>query len=148
LVFDDVVVECACSYGLVARKPERVATMIFLTGDRSLDPVLSFVVANSMLMRLQTEYEGITPQDIATGDLSGFEAAVRYLVPEASVVSSVEGSDGRVDLDERHGRVRRLLEMSGDGIAVWFVHPDPLDSRVFKSLCGVFGDEELRVMTI
>lgn len=125
--------------------------MIFITGDRSLHPVGAVMLAADVITAVQREYPGITLEDIATGDLGGVEAAVRYLLPQVTVVASKERTDGsgKTDLDERHKRVKFLSKMGSEasGVSVWFVHPDPLDSRVFKSLCNIFEDDEVRVVT-
>lgn len=125
--------------------------MIFLTGDRSLHPVGAVMLAADVISAVQQEYPGIMLEDFATGDQSGFEAAVRYMLPGVTVVSANERTDGsgKPDLDERHKRVKFLGKMGREvgSISVWFVHADPLDSRVFKSLCNVFEDNEVRVVT-
>lgn len=123
--------------------------MIFLTGDRSLHPVGAVMLAADVITAVQREYPGIMLEDFATGDQGGFEAAVRYMLPGVTVVSAKERTDGKPDLDERHKRVQFLGKMGREpsGVSVWFVHADPLDSRVFKSLCNVFEDNEVRVVT-
>lgn len=111
---------------------------IFLTGDRSLNPVIAVAAAAQVVAALPVE--DVT--DLYTGDLGGFESAVRYLLPGVNVVESSALDNGKPDLGAVHAAVRPLVD------AAVFVHPDPLDSRVYASLVEHFGDDELQVVTL
>lgn len=110
----------------------------FLTGDRSLDPVTSVAAAVQVIAALPVA--DVT--DVYTGDLNGVERAVRYLLPGVNVIESLATDDGKPNLNERHERVRSLV----DGAVL--IHPDPLDSRIYASLVEFFGDEDLQVVTV
>jgi hypothetical protein len=105
--------------------------MVFLTGDRSLDKVTAVVAAAAVLSTLPEDTE------VATGRLGGFEAAVRYLVPDAAIYGTADTADE--SLDARH--VAAAEDMSE---AVIF-HTDPLASRIFKSAARTWGDDALTI---
>lgn len=111
---------------------------IFITGDRSLNPVISVAALAKVAPMLPVESEA----DLYTGDLGGFEAAVRFLFPGVNIVESSPLENGKPDLDKRHEHVRGLVD------AAVLVHPDPLDSRVYASLVSHFEDDALQVVTL
>ena len=111
---------------------------IFLTGDRSLDPMVSVLAAAHVVQQLTVSDPDL---ELVTGDLRGFEAAVRYLVPEAQVTESSALPGGKPDFDARHARVAKDVDLAV------FVHPDPLDSRIYQSLVKFFDDDSLRVVS-
>jgi hypothetical protein len=111
---------------------------IYLTGDRSMNPVIAVAAAAQVAAMLPVE--DVT--DLYTGDLGGFESAVRYLVPGVNIVESLATDAGKPDLHELHGRVRPMVD------AAVLVHPDPLDSRVYASLVEFFEDDALQVVTL
>ncbi len=118
-------------------------TRIFLTGDRSMNRFSAVMVAAQLYPDLEEYFSDVNLGSIVTGDLSGFEAGVRYLYPDMEVLPSVRSTDGTVDLDERHARAKdRGLDY------VIFVHPDPLDSKIYKSLVKYWGDNELKVVPL
>lgn len=115
---------------------------VFLTGDRTMDPLFAVLAANEVLKELGAVYPQVVAQDVVTGDLAGFEAAVRYLLPTARIVPSQRRiEDGKVDLDDRHGEALK------DADVCWLVHPDPLDSRIYGSAVKFWDDDALRVIS-
>jgi len=115
---------------------------VFLTGDRSLPPQVSYLAALVAFQDLAQVHPDLTPEDVLTGDLGGFESAVRFLLPGVRVVESTVGPDGKPDLDARHG------EAIKDADECWVFHPDPLDSRVYASAAKFWDDEGLQVVTL
>lgn len=103
--------------------------MVFITGDRSAHPVAAVLAVAAVL---QTLPEGT---EIATGELGGVEAAVRYLLPDA-VVYKGTGTD-LPDLDARH------LQVFADVKDAILIHGDPLSSKIFKSASRVWDDDSL-----
>jgi hypothetical protein len=117
-------------------------TKIFLTGCRDLDPVVSVVAVSQTLLSLSREDPTLEVGNIFTGDLGGVESAVRYLLPQAQVVESSALDSGKPDLDARHEAVADQVD-----VAV-FLHPDPFDSRILKSLMEYFDDDALVVVPL
>lgn len=105
--------------------------MVFLTGDRSLDKVTAVVAAAAVLSTLD---EGT---GVATGRLGGFEAAVRYLVPDAAIYGTTDTADE--SLDARHAAAAADMNE-----AVVF-HTDPLASRITKSAVRAWGNLALTI---
>lgn len=100
-------------------------TSYFITGDRSLDPITAFAVTYSSLATLK-----LTREDtVFTGMFdTGVERAVRYLFPSAEVILHDVTADGHVDLDLRNKVILETVDQ------VVFVHSDPFNSRIGRSL--------------
>lgn len=107
-------------------------TGILITGDRSMHPVLA---VNLVAQALAVLPEGT---EIATGTLGGVEAAVRYLLPGVAAHWQVVGGEVTDEtLDHRHQAMR------ADGVErVIFLHADPFESRIFKSVLRVWPEDE------
>lgn len=115
-----------------------MTTTIYLTGDRSFQPVPAVSIVNLVLMQeLLKHPEGIK---VLTGDsVSGIERAVRYLIPEGTVGVFQREADeeGRVDFDGPH----KQLASQVDKVIV--IHTDPLNSRLAKSVAQNFPPEKV-----
>lgn len=101
--------------------------MVFITGDRSVDPINAVIVAGIALAALPPD------APVSTGSLGGLEAAVRYLRPDATVYP-LNGDVSPQTLDERHERA--LL----DEPQALLIHGDPLGSKIGASAARVWGD--------
>jgi hypothetical protein len=108
---------------------------VFITGDRSLNPVIAANAVLSVISQLLDQEPEI---EIGTGDLEGgVERAVRYFLPNAIEVKHNITDAGYVDFDERHKRVAGTFDR------VVFIHPDPLGSRIGKSLVETVPESQL-----
>lgn len=111
---------------------------IFITGDRSMDPVLAVRVVDQVLRGLVSENHGDLA--IATGNLSaGVERAVRYLLPDqmANVFPYEHTEDGRVDFEEM------FKDLGTESDEIVFVHGDPSSSRIGKALFATVPSEKI-----
>ena len=117
-------------------------TTIYLTGDRSVEP-LSAVNVTAAVLQLIVEREGPNVK-IITGDaITGIERAVRYLLPLGAVLTVAErkpksATNEKPDFDEFHTRIKPLVD------AVYIVHGDPLVSSIAKSAMRVFPGDIIR----
>lgn len=101
---------------------------MFITGDRSIDPITAAVFVGQVLVALP---EGT---EVATGRLGGIEAAVRYLVPDALIYGTADTSDE--SLDARH------VAAADDVSRVLVLHGDPLESRIYRSVLRAWTDDD------
>lgn len=113
---------------------------VFITGDRSLDPITALVAVDAMVQTLATEYPTLRGMDLLTGDQGGVEAALRYLMPGVRVVPSTTLPSGKTDFDARHGEALK------DADVCWLFHTDPLASNIYKSAVKYWGDSSLRLL--
>lgn len=106
-------------------------TTIFITGDRSVDPLSAVGATVQVVSQLVSEAnEAGTELKFLTGSIpTGIERAVRYLL-DADEVPHVNTAEGYIDFDERHDRVAQVADK------VVFLHGDPLNSRIGASLVG------------
>lgn len=129
-------------------------TTIFLTGDRSMNPVIAIpaavqiigeVAATNAVAKLTEADEHF---EIVTGDNSGFEQAVRLVLEGLGATLEVvpTGTDPDTDKpawDTRHEVVNARADR------VVFVHTDPLASSIGQSLMKVCGDKvEMPAFTV
>lgn len=119
---------------------------VFITGDRSVNPVIAPMLLNMALQRAVATW-GPTYGDLefSTGDQAGVEAAVRYLLPASKVefaeVPTPTTADGdHPDFDARHALARHTCD------AVLVVHGDPMSSRIAKSALAAWGDDDERTL--
>lgn len=112
---------------------------VFITGDRALDPLSSIIAADALMTAIAHEHPTLRGLDILTGDQSGVEAAVRYLLPGVRTVASERLPDGKIDFDARHG------EAIKDADQCWVFHTDPLASNIYRSAVKFWGDSALRI---
>lgn len=111
---------------------------IFITGDRSMDPVIAAGAVEAILKDLVVQNDGDLA--VATGTLAGgVERAVRYLMPDESVnVFNYElTEDGHVDFAEMY------TELADDVDEVVFVHGSPQSSRIGKALFAAIPSEKI-----
>jgi len=116
---------------------------IFLTGDRSMDPATSVLAAIAVIQDVQMRAfdAGETIIEVATGDLPGFEAAVRYLLPGSVRIFDAPLLDsGKPDLDARH----RAAAVDYDNALVF--HTAPMESSIYRSAIGFWSDDALEVL--
>lgn len=108
--------------------------VIYITGDRSMDPLTSVTLVNVILTKIGHEISQIPDvpgaRFVTGNSKSGIERAVRYMLPEPvlDVVSYDIGADDKPQFDTIH----EILSPRVD--EVWFIHNDPLSSRIGKSL--------------
>jgi len=117
-------------------------TTVYLTGDRSIDPLTAANLAAAAIQDLVHEAHGDI--EFVTGDApSGIEKAVRYLVPEArlSVVTRQLDEDGRPNLDLAH----EAIKAEHPGVVPVLLHSAPLDSKIGASAVKVFGEEAVKL---
>lgn len=119
---------------------------IYITGDRSIDPLTSVSLVNIVLTKIAHEqqvvhYEERGVRFVTGNSKTGIERGARYLLPEAAtdVVHYDTNADGKPEFDEIH----RILAPEVD--EVWFIHPDPLSSRIGKSLHQHFPIEKIKM---
>lgn len=120
-------------------------TTVFLTGDRSMNPLLAVSVAGQLLAEIGAAnaiatLTGNDPIAIATGDNAGFERAIRDVLEGLGATPTVvpTGTDpdtGKPAWDIRHEVVNALADR------VVFIHTDPLSSSLGASLMKVCGDK-------
>lgn len=120
-------------------------TTIFLTGDRSMNPLLAVQVAGQLVFEIAASnaiasLAGAEPIAIATGDNAGFERAVRDVLEGLGATPTVVPTGVNPDTDKpawdtRHEVVNALADR------VVFVHTDPLSSSLGASLMKVCGDK-------
>lgn len=113
---------------------------VFITGDRALNR-LSAVLTAAQALPGEVEKYASSPEGIFTGDLQGFEAGVRYLWPQITVVKSTPTDEGKPDLDARHAVASLMADF------VIFVHPDPFDSRIYQSVAKFWAPENISVVS-
>lgn len=111
---------------------------IFITGDRSMDPVAAAGAVDAILKDLVRINNG----DIAIGTGScagGVERAVRYLVPEqAQNIAHYElDTEGNIDFESG---LREIADVTDQ---VVFLHLDPLSSRIGRAIANVFPTEKV-----
>jgi hypothetical protein len=113
---------------------------IFITGDRSMDPVVAAGAVEAILKDLVVQNQGELA--VATGNLAGgVERAVRYLLPEGdvNVFHYEETDEGYIDFDEM------FAELADESDEVVFVHMDPQSSRIGKSIFAHVSSEKIRL---
>lgn len=113
-------------------------TKVFVTGDRSVDPVTAAMVTAAQIakfIKIKGEGEKV---EFYTGDFeTGIERAVRYLVKDANVIFHDNDAEGHPDLEARHKIAAETADFA------LMIHPDPLKSRIGKSLAGHFPGDKL-----
>lgn len=107
--------------------------IIYITGDRSLDPITAVTLVNVILTKIGHELSqtGSPGARFVTGNSkSGIERAVRYMLPEPvlDVMHYDINADGKPEFDEIHKIIAPNID------EVYFIHNDPLSSRIGKSL--------------
>jgi len=109
-------------------------TRIFLTGDRSLDPAASLVLAASTISQLGLEGAASgEPIELVTGDNKGFEQSIRSFcdalkIPYETYPTGVNPDTGKPAWDTRHEMVNLTCDQ------VIFLHVDPQSSSIGASL--------------
>lgn len=117
-----------------------MTTKVFITGDRSVDPVTAFGVTLPVLAGLVNSFGADV--GFATGSMnSGVERAVRYILPGVTEFPHVNTDEGYIDFDARH---KQVIE---DADYVVFIHSDPLASRIGKSLVDIVPEDRLQMVT-
>jgi hypothetical protein len=113
---------------------------IFITGDRSMDPMTAVNLVDLILQKIILETQGDFA--VGTGNLNhGVERAVRYLVPEEAMnLATYElGDEGSILFEH----VFKDLEPVTDEVI--FIHTDPLASTIGKALAFTFPPEKIRM---
>lgn len=112
-------------------------TDIFITGDRSVDPLTAIPMVLKAL-----EHSGVQESDtLATGSMEfGIERAVRYLLRADQLVYSTN-DEGKPDFDGLFEVVAKTFDK------VVFVHSDPLASKIGASLVKVVPADKLVFVT-
>lgn len=114
---------------------------IFITGDRSLHPLVAVAAVAQTVSDLVEKYSDGEHIQFYTGSVeTGVERAVRYLVPDVQVIVHSLTDEGYIDFDGRH----EIMKAEAD-IAV-LIHPSPLESRIGASLAKSFADEKLVIV--
>jgi hypothetical protein len=111
---------------------------IFITGDRSMDPVKAAGAVEAVIKDLIDQNNGDLA--VATGNLAGgVERAVRYLLPEGdvNVFPYEQTADGHVDFDEM------FAALADESDEIVFVHMDPASSRIGKALFKIVPSEKI-----
>lgn len=116
-------------------------TNLFLTGDRSMNPMLALPLAASALANfaLQGVMDGESV-NVGTGDNGGFEEAVRQYcatlgIPVHVIPTGTDPDTEKPAWDTRHEVVGAWADL------VTFAHTDPLGSSIGKSAMKVLGDK-------
>lgn len=116
---------------------------IFITGDRSMDPFTAVQIAGVIIGKIHLEANAKQESlRFMTGNAkTGIERAVRYLIPEQviDIVSYDINADGKPEFDEIHKIIATEID------EVWFLHPDPLSSRIGKSLHQHFSHLKIKM---
>lgn len=107
--------------------------VIYITGDRSIDPLTSVSLVNIVLSKIhhaEMVEKGDGVRFMTGNSKTGIERAVRYLLPEpvVDVIHYDLNADGKPEFDESFKVVAPMVT------EVFFVHPDPLASRIGKAL--------------
>jgi hypothetical protein len=113
---------------------------IFITGDRSMDPMSAAKVVNTIIQQLILETQGDLA--IGTGNLThGVERAVRYMTPEQALnlVAYEPDDEGHILFED----IFKELEPITDEVI--FLHMDPLSSHIGKALAFTFPPEKIRM---
>lgn len=113
---------------------------IFITGDRSMDPVKAAGAVEAILKDLIVQNDGDLA--VATGNLAGgVERAVRYLLPEAdvNVFPYEQTADGLINFDEM------FAALADESDEIVFVHMDPQSSRIGKAIFAHVPSEKIRM---
>lgn len=120
-------------------------TTVFLTGDRSMNPLIAVSLAGQLIAELGVanaiaELTENEPFAIVTGDNTGFEQAVRAVLGGLGATPQIipTGTDpdtGKPAWDTRHEVVNARADR------VIFLHTDPLASSLGSSLMKVCGDK-------
>lgn len=111
---------------------------IFITGDRSMDPVQAVGAVDAILKDIIAQ-DG-TDIAIATGNLAkGVERAVRYLMPEAAmnIFPYEETPEGYVDFEELYSELAKETDQ------IIFLHEHPSSSRIGKALFATVPSEKI-----
>lgn len=114
---------------------------VYITGDRSLHPVVSVnVVAAVLKHAVATVPDGET-LSVVTGDSpTGIESALGYLLkgdPNFTVYPRTQNAEGQWDFDAHN----KSLASSVD--KVYLLHSDPFNSKVAKSVLQNFPQEKV-----
>lgn len=118
--------------------------VIYITGDRSIDPLTSVSLVSFVLAKIQHE-EMVAKSDgvrFMTGNSkTGIEKAVRYLLPDpvVDVIHYDLNADGKPEFDESFKVVAPMVT------DVYFLHPDPLASRIGKALHAHIDGEKIQM---
>jgi hypothetical protein len=107
---------------------------VFITGDRSLSPLYTPLVAIEMLRAMNAG------KHVVTTDSNGVAHIVRDLAQRSGVEITVLPAPISGDWEEYHENVVRVYQPE----EIVAVHVDPLASSVLKSL---LNRDELRVVT-
>lgn len=116
-------------------------TKIFLTGDRSINPLLGVAYTASVVAQLATEATLNGEElEFSTGDNDGFEACARaffqtFNVNVQVVATGVDPDTEKPAWDTRH----EVVDSFADKVVV--VHSSPLESSIAKSALKVLGDK-------
>lgn len=115
---------------------------LYITGDRSVDPLTAVQIVAGSLSILALENKG-QPFAIVTGNApTGIERAVRYLIPAQAVkvFEREKTAEGKIDFDTQHTLIRDDVD---EAIVL---HPQPLDSTIGKSVAKIFAPEKVRYL--
>lgn len=114
---------------------------IFITGDRSMDPLSSVSAVMVSLAKADEDGVVLDDADVFTDSYeTGVSRAVRYLLVQAQTVDPNLTDEGYVDMDELYTRV------SEDVDKVYFVHSDPLGSRIGAALVKNVSPDKLVIV--
>lgn len=113
-------------------------TKVFVTGDRSMDPLTAVAVTIAQLNKFAKVKGNGEKIEVYTGDFeTGVERAVRYLIGDANVLFHDNDAEGHPDLDKLHKTAAETVDYA------LMIHGDPLKSRIGKSLAGHFPGDKL-----
>lgn len=117
-------------------------TTAYITGDRSINPLLAVMGAAALIKALSSKYDDLT---LVTGDApTGFENALAYLYKGSDkliIKPRTLNDEGKPDFDAHN----KALASSGIDL-VCVMHSDPLGSNIVKSVMANFPEDKVKMV--
>lgn len=117
-------------------------TTVYVTGDRSINPLLAIMGVAALEKALAAKYEDLT---IVTGDApTGVESALEFLhrgSDKLIIKPRTLKDDGKPDFDAHN---KELAASGVDVVAV--LHGDPLGSNIVKSIMANFPEDKVKMV--
>lgn len=112
---------------------------IFITGDRSMNPLLAVNLVMALLNDCAKNGTiDVSNLIVCTGDAAfGVDRAVRYLVPNSLVAVTPLDNEGKPNYPELHKHLNESVDK------VFVLHSDPLVSRIAASVMQNFNPDKV-----
>jgi len=118
-------------------------TKIFITGDRSVDPLNAISHVLAVVQRVNEDglVDSSTEPELYTDSFeTGVPRAVKYLYPEAKELVHSLTDEGYPALDELYEHANTEMDL------VYFVHTDAFNSRVGMALMSKVDSDKLQLV--